>query len=607
MKIFSTILLLFLFFLWFGVFANEYYEIQKYWVYWDILQDWTITVNEKIDVNFFQERRWIIRNIPSYYYVLWDWFYNFVDSINVKNHEFQVTEDYSQYSIRIWNPAIYLIWEQSYDINYKIYGLIRNFGSYSELYWNIVWYERDTNIGSVVASINLPKAYTWFTKDDFKIVAGYSYLSIDEWNIENFPWEIDWTDRKITIKLDQKLDSYNWITLAVKFNSGYFNFDHERQASLLMYSYDDYEYKTLEYTDKIDKYSVWWFLFMGLFVFGFWKLMSRRYKKYARKKRKFIVQYDAPKWMWAPEVWTMIDDTIHPHDITALIYTWAANGYLKILQEKEKTSRWFESEKYKLKKLKDLPKNTEEYQKTFFDSIFKKSDEFSLSSRSTFTKYVKKAVSDMQKYINDKDRYTIKNIKYLPNFKTYSFLYVFLALIGFTFLNFIFFGMMVDYEIPVYSNLIWFVFLFAIIIVFQFRLKSKEIHTETGKKLYDHCRWFKKFLYKVDKKKLKTFLKQDPLYFDKILPYAIVFGLESRFIREITPLLKEKPDRYNWDLHYLSSSIYMMNYASSYRPPVSYSSSGSSYSSGGWFSSGSSFGGWFSSGGGGWGWGGSSW
>jgi hypothetical protein len=47
---------------------------------------------------------------------------------------------------------------------------------------------------------------------------------------------------------------------------------------------------------------------------------------------------------------------------------------------------------------------------------------------------------------------------------------------------------------------------------------------------------------------LRLLLKEDPAFFDKTLPYAIVFGLESELINKITPIMQEmniKSSRYN--------------------------------------------------------------
>ena len=96
---------------------------------------------------------------------------------------------------------------------------------YHELYWNIVWYDFDTNIDKFRAEINLPKIYRGFTSGDFLITVDWNTTSISD---------VDWiTSDKIVITYNKKLDAGDWITLAIKFPKDYFNFDHERQNSLL--------------------------------------------------------------------------------------------------------------------------------------------------------------------------------------------------------------------------------------------------------------------------------------------------------------------------------------------------------------------------------------
>jgi uncharacterized membrane protein len=134
--------------------------------------------------------------------------------------------------------------------------------------------------------------------------------------------------------------------------------------------------------------------------------------------------------------------------------------------------------------------------------------------------------------------------------------------------------------------------------------------TEKWAKLISHILWYKEFIRACDESKLRLFLKEDPAFFDKTLPYAIVFGLESELINKITPIMQEmniKSSRYSWNIEEISSLTSNISSAWSYH---STSSSHSSYSSDSWWDSGSSFswgwGGFSSWGWGGW-WGGRSW
>ena len=143
--------------------------------------------------------------------------------------------------------------------------------------------------------------------------------------------------------------------------------------------------------------------------------------------------------------------------------------------------------------------------------------------------------------------------------------------------------------------ILWILMLFWIWILW-WGTKLKE--SEEWAKLISHILWYREFLSMCDENKLKLFLQQDPLYFDKILPYAVAFGLETEFIKKIEPIMQEmniKSSWYDWNIH----SMYMINdiisSAASHSIP--------SYDSDSWFSGWSSFGWWFSS----WWWGGWGW
>jgi hypothetical protein len=84
-------------------------------------------------------------------------------------------------------------------------------------------------------------------------------------------------------------------------------------------------------------------------------------------------------------------------------------------------------------------------------------------------------------------------------------------------------------------------------------------------------------------------LQQDPLYFDKILPYAVAFWLDTELIKKIEPIMQEMNIHstwYDWDLHSMTTiNNIISSSATHYSAPQS-----PSYSSGGWFSWGSSSG-----------------
>jgi len=217
-------------FIWNFTLAKDY-EYTNLDIQADIKIDGTIDVTETFTANFFKKKHGIIRFIPLNYTVDGTDFHIDLDYIRVDWNKFSTYTEDGWMNIKIWDPNVEIKWEKVYPIFYSVYWLIRNFAWmwYHELYWNIVWYDFDTNIDKFRAEINLPKIYRGFTSGDFLITVDWNTTSISD-----FDWNVDWiTSDKIVITYNKKLDAGDWITLAIKFPKDYFNFDHERQNSLL--------------------------------------------------------------------------------------------------------------------------------------------------------------------------------------------------------------------------------------------------------------------------------------------------------------------------------------------------------------------------------------
>ena len=230
-KFWLFILGLFLLFLVCNFSQAKDYEYTNLNITANILNDWTINVKEDFAANFFVNKHWIIRDIPLNYSVDWKKFHIEISNIKVQWKKFTTSKSNWERHIKIWDANKTVIWEQNYPISYTTYWLIRNFSWmwYAELYWNLVWYDFDTNINKIRAELILPKIYTWFTKDDFLITTDWSTKTVREfnWNVDRSSWD------KIIITYDKVLEKWEWITLAVKFPKDYSVFDHDRQASLL--------------------------------------------------------------------------------------------------------------------------------------------------------------------------------------------------------------------------------------------------------------------------------------------------------------------------------------------------------------------------------------
>ena len=530
----------------------------------NILNDGTINVNEKISANFFVNKHWIIRDIPLNYSVEWKDFHIEVSNINVDWKNFTTSKNNWNIEIKIWDANRTLIWEQDYPISYSTYWLIRNFSWmwYAELYWNLVGYKFDTNINKIRAELILPKTYTWFTADDFLITTDGTTKTID-W----FGWTVDWSRwNKIIIIYDRWLSAFQGITLAIKFPNNYFEFDHSRQTGLIWNIDNDFTIDNFNFINNILRWSFVLF----------------------KEKYPVIIQYNPPSWLNSAEVWILLHRYIDPKDSFSLVYKWANEWIIEI-------QSWKNFSDISLVKIKDIPWNYPEYEKILFNKLFFK-NELILDNKTYL--YNKLIDSWLQNYWIEKWRFTKKETNWCNNIWCF---YVILVFIWTPILCSIF---------P-FLGLIFFLVLWGIWFFWwqKWLLQARTLEeTEKGAQFISHILWYKQFLKTCDENKLRLFLQEDPLYFDKILPYAVVFGLDTELIRKITPIMQEmniKPTWYYWNINSLSKVTHKINnMAYSQRP--SHNSWSSSYSSDSWFSSWSSFSSWWSSFSSGW-WGGGGW
>jgi hypothetical protein len=88
-----------------------------------------------------------------------------------------------------------------------------------------------------------------------------------------------------------------------------------------------------------------------------------------------------------------------------------------------------------------------------------------------------------------------------------------------------------------------------------------EVPNEQGKRLYEQIRGFAYYLAHVEKPRLEYELKNNPHYVDDILPRAVLFGVETKFLKAVEEVIQQpyQPERYSgYDSFSLAvvSSIY---------------------------------------------------
>ncbi|MEA1952759.1 MAG: DUF2207 domain-containing protein [Campylobacterota bacterium] len=76
---------------------------------------------------------------------------------------------------------------------------------------------------------------------------------------------------------------------------------------------------------------------------------------------------------------------------------------------------------------------------------------------------------------------------------------------------------------------------------------------QKGLDTYRHLLGYKEFIKKAEKDKIEYFLKQDPFFLDKILPYAILFDLTKHWLNFYSIFDANQPTWYHGDMKYINT------------------------------------------------------
>lgn len=398
-----------------------------------------------------------------------------------------------------------------------------------------------------------------------------------------------------------------------------------------------------DYSDS----QVWFIVLAGIVVIGLavlFKLTLGRDKPLAP-----VTNYYPPKSvndkdglpLDPVDLGYLIDNTCQGSDVTSLIFYFASQGYLRLI---EPNSEENSSDSFKLVKVCDLPEGLPEWQYTFFTKLFSFGDEVTTSE---LTNKTYSAVSNVQSQV--KAKYTGK--LYDGKARTAS-VFACIAAMLFTFLAVLFTGFKVasGYINPagalavfpvVFSYLIgsylvnnrlklskvklWALFvLYAVVAVgaslLIIAVTSPDMFTMTERIMFaatvaavsliapliarrteyydrelNEVLGFKDFLQTAEKDRLETLLAENPQYYYDILPYANVLGVSDIWEDKFKNLTLEPPTYYSGNSvftimlfnSYYHSSFRAYSTATVSRPSSSSRSGGGrSFGGGGGFSGG---------------------
>ena len=545
--------------------GQEAFTIEHYSVNVKVNKEASLDISEIIQVHFNEERHGIIRNIPFKYKIedlppgiqkakrqLESGGYErtIVEDIKVPGWDFDVTTGWDDKAVKIGSPKKYVNGDQQYIITYRVLNAINFFDDgHSEFYFNLIGNKWNTSIKAVDFKIELYSA--------LPDVPSY-FVATGAFGSKENNTTAKWSGNAIfTGHTTQALNANEGLTVGIQFPKDFLTEPNFRVRGL--------GWLVLPFL-----------VFLGMFY---------TWKKWGKDDEVTVqTEYYPPENVSPSVSGYVIDGKLDRRDLTALIPYWGAGGFLKV-NELEKTFLLglIKNKDYEFVKLKELPANALQFEKTLFAGIFEKGDTVKLSDlKNVLYTTMNAAKSDLEAEIKQDDYY----VKYS---RSMGCLFPFL---GVAILFVAGFKLIQGWQ----ENLWFGISLIAsgIIIIAFGAFMSKK--TKKGTLLYQKLLGFKEFIKSVEKDRLQEFLKQDENYFDKILPYAIVFDVADKWKDKLKGLDVPPPKWFsgNYAGANFNTAMFMgsldrsMNAMSSsfYSSPHSSGSSGGSFGGGGGYSGG---------------------
>ena len=472
----------------------EYFTITNYRVAVVITDEGYADFTETIEVLFSEPRHGIFRQIPLKSEVNGKTVVRILRDIKVQGFRFSTSKEGNNLVLKIGDPDIYVDGRQVYHITYRVLNPLNFFEEHSEFYWDLMGNSWPVVTEAFAFEVSLPDRIS-LNNADVRCFSGPRGSTEQGAELQVF-------SNRISGRAIQKLMPEEGVTLAIRLPGAAFQ------------PMSDWEYLREQH---------------GLLLAPILFLLSGLLAVFMARNRRvpIMTEYFPPEGISPAVAGGFVDHSVDNNDVLSLIPHLANKGYLKL--EMEEGSGFFSKDKITFFKLKEAGDDLMVFEKQFFDALFATGDRVELADlKDKFYVHLSAVRTNVKSWIQGQGWYE-------PDQKTLGCVVSIAALVALVWGGYAVFGQ---------ENLDGIALIVVGIAMFVMATQFNK-RTVSGNTTYQQLEGFRQFVKKAERPVIERLLQEDPMYYDKTMPFALAFGYLSRWNKQFNGLLSQPPSWYH--------------------------------------------------------------
>jgi uncharacterized membrane protein len=470
----------------------EYFIITNYHIAVSFTAEGYADFEETIEVEFSEPRHGIFRHLPLRSVVNGETVDRLVRDVAVDGFKFSTSHENNNLVLKIGDADVFVDGRQTYRIRYRVLNPLNFFEEHSEFYWDLLGISWPVVTESCSFALNFPDNVS-LTETDVRCFTGQDGATGQNVEFQVFP-------NRVIGQSIQKFMPEEGLTVAVRLPGAVFRpmdswtYFVERHGLLLAPLY--------------------------FLIAGFLALFMAR-----NQRQTIMTEFFPPDGISPAIAGGFVDHSVDQNDVLCLIPHLANHGYLRLEMEE---GGFLQKDNVTFFKLKEAGPELMAFEKQFFEALFSTGDRVELKDlRDKFYVHLNSVRTAVSGWIQEQGWYESDQ-------KTMGCL---TALGG---LGALIWG---GYAVFGQENLDGIALMVTGIVLFVFSGRFKK-RTPLGNETYRKLEGFRQFVKKAERPVIERLMKDDPLYYDKTMPYALAFGYLKQWNKLFDGLLTQPPSWY---------------------------------------------------------------